>query len=318
MAQHSICILGGSGFVGHHLTARLAQDDHRLRVVTRHRERSKDLIVLPSAEVVEADVHDPEALKAQFEGCDTVINLVGILNARDSAGKGFYRAHVELPRKVVEACRAAGVGRLLHMSALGGDAAYGQSHYQRSKGEGENLVHNAHDLAVTSFRPSVIFGPGDSFLSRFAGLLKMSPLVFPLACAHARFAPVYVKDVAEAYTRALDNRATFGQRYELCGPQSYTLQELVEYVARLRRMRRWIVPLGDTPSRLLASVLEWAPGQPLTRDNVLSMQRDNVCEDPFPEVFGFEPTALESVAPAYLGGEQSPFAPHRKRAGREV
>ncbi|HKJ77300.1 MAG TPA: complex I NDUFA9 subunit family protein [Gammaproteobacteria bacterium] len=318
MGQHSICILGGNGFVGRHLSARLVEEGHRVRVLSRHRQRGKDLLVLPTAEVVEADVHDPEALKAQFADCDTVVNLVGILNARDATGKDFYRAHAELPRKVVEACRAAGVGRLLHMSALGGDAAYGASHYQRSKGEGENLVHNAHDLAVTSFRPSVIFGPGDSFLNRFAGLLKMSPLVFPLACAGARFAPVYVKDVAEAYTRALDNRNTFGQRYDLCGPNAYTLQELVTYVARLRHLRRWIIPLGDGPSKLMASVLEWAPGKPLTRDNVLSMQRDNVCDGPFPEVFGFEPTPLESVAPFYLGDAQDEFDAHRKRARREV
>lgn len=317
MTTHSICILGGSGFVGGHLAARLAEDRHRVRVLTRHRERNRDLLVLPTLELVEADVHDPETLRRQFADCDTVINLVGILNERGHDGKGFQRAHVELPRKVVEACRAAGVRRLLHMSALGADAAYGHSHYQRSKGEGENLVHGAHDLAVTSFRPSVIFGPGDSFLNRFAGLLRLSPLVFPLACAGARFAPVYVRDVAEAYARAVDDRATFGQRYELCGPQAYTLHELVRYTAQVTGHRRWVLPLGDTPSRWMAGVAEYLPGKPLSRDNYLSMQQANVCGGPFPEVFGFRPTPLESVAPYYLGGPGAdPFERHRAVARR--
>jgi uncharacterized protein YbjT (DUF2867 family) len=301
MKKRSICILGGSGFVGRHLMSRLARDGHHMKVLTRHRERHKDLLVLPTAEVVEANIHDPEQLQRELAGSDTVINLVGILNEKGHDGKGFQRAHVELPRKIVEACRANRIPRLLHMSALGGDAAYGHSQYQRTKGEGENLVHAAHDLHVTSFRPSVIFGPGDSFLNRFAGLLKISPYLFPLACPEARFAPVYVGDVVEAYARALDNHACFGQRYDLCGPRSYSLRELVEYVARVLGLHRRIIGLGTGLSRLQANVLEWAPGKPFSRDNFLSMQTDAVCSGGFPEVFGIEPTPLESVAPIYLG-----------------
>lgn len=318
MKAHTICILGGTGFVGRHLASRLARDGHRIRILTRRRIRHRELLVLPTVEVVEANAHDLAVLKKQFAGCDTVINLVGILNEKGRTGQGFYRAHVELPRKVIEACRACGVTRLLHMSALGADAAYGPSHYQRSKGEGENLVHATHGLDVTSFRPSVIFGADDSFFNRFAQLLKLTPLFFPLACPQTRFAPVWVGDVVEAFARALDNTACYGQRYDLCGPRSYTLKELVQYTARTLGLRRRIIGLGKGLSQLQAALLEWAPGKPFSRDNYLSMQRDSVCEGEFPAVFGFTPTSLESLVPTYLvpRSERLRYGEHRRLARR--
>lgn len=298
MAQRTIAILGGTGFVGSYLIPRLARDGHRLKLLVRD-SRRRDLPAVAGLDRVEVDVESLEGLRQSFEGCDAVINLVGILNEKGHDGKGFYRAHVALPRRVVEACRTAGVQRMLHMSALGASAAWGHSHYQRTKGEGENLVHAAHDLHATSFRPSVIFGPGDSFLSRFARLLRVSP-VLPLACANARFAPVYVADVVECYARALDLPETVGQRYELCGPHTYRLQELVEYTAQVSGRRRKVVPLGDTLSRWQANLMEFLPGKPLSRDNYLSMLTPNVCEHGFPPVFGIEPTPLEQIAPEYL------------------
>lgn len=301
MTTRTICMVGGTGFVGRHLAARLVQDRHHIKVLTRRRERHRDLLVLPGLQLIEADIHDPETLAREFAGCDVIINLVGILNERGHRGEGFRRAHVELPRKVVEACRQTGVTRLLHMSALGADAKEGRSHYQRTKGEGEDLVHAAEGIAVTSFRPSVIFGRGDSFLNRFAELLRITPYFFPLACANARFAPVFVGDVVEAFTLSLGRTATEGQRYELCGPRAYTLRELVEYTARLLGLKRKIIPLGNRLSRLQAEILEWVPGKPFSRDNYLSLQTDSVCSGPFPPLFGIEPTPLENVAPSYLG-----------------
>lgn len=302
MRTHSICVLGGTGFVGSWLVSRLARDGHRIRVLTRRRERHRDLLVLPTVELIDADVHDPAQLASHFEGRDTVINLVGILNEKGDSGKGFRHAHVELARKVVEACQGAGVHRLLHMSALHADAKSAPSHYLRSKAEAEDLVHAAAspDFHVTSFRPSVIFGRGDSFLNRFAELLRMTPGVFPLACPEARFAPVFVADVAEAYTRALADPKTYGQRYDLCGPHSYTLRELVAYTASLIGVRRLILPLPESLSRLQAAVLEYAPGKPFSRDNFRSLQIDSVCEGPFPPVFGITPSTLEAEAPEYL------------------
>lgn len=302
----SICILGGSGFVGSHLCARLARDGHRITVPSRHPQRHQDLEVLPTVRVVDSNIHDRDALVALLEGHDVVINLVGILNA-DRKGHGFYRAHFELPRTVTEACQKAGIRRLLHMSALGADAAEGASHYQRSKGEGENLVHSAIGMDVTSFRPSVIFGPGDSFFNRFGDLLALTPGVFPLACGDARFAPVFVGDVVEAYTRALDNPGTYGQRFDLCGPHEYTLTELVQYAAKVKGLSRWVVPLPDSLSRLQARILEHVPGKPFSMDNYHSMQRDNVCQGPFPALFGIKPHSIESIVPGYLG------SPNRSR-----
>lgn len=316
MATHTIALLGGSGFVGSALCARLARDGHTLRVITRRREKHRELLVLPNLELVEANPHDPSALQAALAGCDVVINLVGILNEKGHDGRGFRRAHVELAEQVVNACRANGINRLLHMSALGADALQGPSHYLRSKGEAEDLVH-ASGLKVTSFRPSVLFGAGDSFLNRFNGLLALAPL-FPLACPTARFAPLHVADVVECYARALDNPATVGARYDLCGPHEYTLLELVRYTANVSGKCRLILPLPDWASRLQAEIFEWLPGKPFSRDNYLSTRTPSVCRGPFPALFGITPTPLEQVAPHYLGKQaiRSPFDGLRGRQDR--
>jgi uncharacterized protein YbjT (DUF2867 family) len=305
----TVCVLGGTGFVGRHLCARLIRAGYRVRIPTRRRERHRDLLVLPGLELIEAGVHDPQALAQTFSGCQAVVNLIGILNERGHRGLGFQQAHVELARKVVDACQASGVRRLLHMSALGADATADTSFYLRSKAEAETLAHtlSGPELAVTSFRPSVIFGPEDSFLNRFAGLLRSVPGVFPLACPEARFQPVYVGDVADAFVEALNAPETHGRRYELCGPRVYTLRELVSYTARLLGLRRLILGLPDWAARLQANVLEYAPGKPFSRDNYRSLQRDSVCTEGAPSC----PTSLEAIAPAYLGD-----AEHQSRMQR--
>lgn len=302
MSKLKVCILGGTGFVGRHIANRLTSDGHEIIIPSRHRERHKDLLVLPTARVVEGSVHDPASLRGFVRGCDAVINLIGILNEGQRPGETFEDVHVELPRRIVAACREEGVDRLLHMSALGADAEQGVSRYQQTRGRGEDLVMAAHgeDLRVTVFRPSVIFGPEDTFLNRFATFLKLSPLVFPLGSPDARFQPVYVGDVAHCYVHALQDRRTEGQRYNLCGPEVYTLKELVEYTAQETGTYRIIVGLSDRLARLQARVLERVPGRPMTYDNYLSMQRDNVCEGEFPAVFGIQPTSLDAVAPRYL------------------
>ena len=327
MKTERICILGGSGFVGTHLVSLLAARGIQVRVLSHRRELAKELILLPTVEVVEADVHDQNELVRHFRGMDAVINLVGILHESKvgrvdlpSARRGdFQKVHIELARKVVHACGEAGVHRLLHMSALGAHAN-SRSAYQRSKGIAEALVreagmrHREHEnwylngpkfvhgygLNVTIFRPSVIFGRGDSFLSMFARMLKLFP-VLPLASAGTRFAPVHVDDVARAFADSLDNPATFGQTYDLCGPRAYTLRELIEYVGALIGKRRGILALGKWPSYFQAWAMELKPGKKLmTRDNYFAMCTDNVCPGPWPAVFAFQPAALEAVAPEYL------------------
>ncbi len=298
---HKICIVGGTGFVGRHLAPRLARAGYNLRIPTRHAFRHRDLQVLPNLELIEADIHEERTLGSLFADCQAVINLVGILNERGHDGSGFRRVHVDLPRKIVDTCHAKGVHRLLHMSALGAEDTPETSFYLRTKAEGEKLVHlmAGDNLAVTSFRPSVIFGPGDSFLNRFAKLLRVVPGVFPLACAKARFQPVYVGDVANAFHFALEDQNSFGERLDLCGPRIYTLEELVHYTAGLIGVKRLIVPLPDWMSRLQASILEYFPGKPFSLDNYRSLQKDSIC----PEGVSTCPTALESIAPLYLGGE---------------
>lgn len=293
MKHEKICIIGGGGFVGHHLASLLASRGCQLRIPTRRRQRIIDLAVLPGVELVEADIHDPAALQGLLGDRDAVINLVGILHGSRA---DFERAHVELPGKVAEACRAAGVDRLLHMSALGADTA-SRSVYQQTKARGEARVMEIArqaGLAVTVFRPSVIFGPGDSFLNLFADLLKLAPVV-PLADARARFQPVYVGDVARAYADGLDDPRTHGQAYNLCGPRVYTLEELVRRAGEAVGVKRPILPLGEGASHLLAWLMEFKPGRKLmTRDNHYATLVDNVCPAGFPEIFG-TPTPLEAV-----------------------
>lgn len=302
MNQLRIGILGGTGFIGRSLCLRLAGAGHEVRVFSRRRERHRELLVLPTAQVVEADVHHPAVLKSEFAGLDAVINLVGILNEKGRDGSGFERAHAELPAKVVQACRQAGVRRLLHMGALHA-APDAPSFYLRSKARGEKLVHEAEgpDLHVTTFRPSVVFGPGDSFTNRFAQLLRQVPVAFPLACAQSRLQPVFVEDVVSAFVAALDRHETFGQAYNLCGPRAYTLAEIVAYLARVLGLKRRIVPLGNGLSRLQAALLQFAPGKPFTPDNYRSLQVASTCDRPFPALFGVTPAHFEDVVPTYLG-----------------
>lgn len=323
----NVCVLGGSGFVGNHVVHLLAEKGYRVRVLTRMRERAKDLIVLPTVDVVEADIFDPVALRRNFAGMDAVINLVGILHEakpgrvdKPRARRGdFHEVHVELPRRVVHACADQGVPRLLHMSALGADPT-SRSAYQRSKGIGEALVleaartHQNHEtwylngpkfvhgygLKVTVFRPSVIYGRGDSFVNMFAQLVKRFP-VLPLIRAEARFQPIFVEDVAQAFVASLNNPTTYGQAYDLCGPKAYSLRELVAFAAGIVGAKPRIIALGDRLSYFQSWLMEMMPGRKvLTRDNYYAMETDNVCACGFPAVFGIKPAAMEAVVPTYL------------------
>ena len=295
MIINDVLVLGGSGFVGRHVCNRLVERGYRVTVPTRDRERAKNaLIPLPTADVMTADVHDVHTLTRLVGGCDAVVNLVGVLH--DGRRRASFReAHVELARKVVDACRQTGVRRLLHMSALNA-APDAPSEYLRSKGEAEKLVRES-GLDFTIFRPSVIFGREDHFLNLFAKLQKTLPVLF-LAMPEARFQPVHVEDVARVYAESLTRLETFGLAFGLCGPRDYSLRELVRYTGELTGHRRPIVGLGPALSTVQAAFMELLPVKLMTRDNVRSMQVPSVCESEFP--FGIIPSALEAVAPAYL------------------
>jgi uncharacterized protein YbjT (DUF2867 family) len=308
MRHESILVVGGSGFIGGKIVARLAAEGRRVVVPTRRRERARQLILLPTVDVVETSVSDPAALSALVASCDAVINLVGVLHGRagradDPYGPDFTQAHVELPGKLVDACRQHGVRRLLHMSALGvtdGGRHSLPSRYLRSKAAGEEKVRQAKDLDWTIFRPSVVFGPGDRFLTLFARLQRVLPVV-ALPNAESRFQPVYVGDVAQAFVNALDSPATHHGTYPLAGPRVYTLRQLVTLAGKWSGHQRPVIALPGRLARLQAALMELAPGGPLlSRDNLDSMTIDNVSARGIDPALGVTPTPLEAIGPSYL------------------
>lgn len=286
-------LVGGTGFVGGAIARRLAGAEFFLTLPTRRAERAKALTVLPTARIVEADVHDEAALARLMAGQDVAISLVGMLKG------DFRRGHAELPGKIARAAAAAGVPRLIHISSLGA-APDAPSEYLRTKAAGEAALRAAYPEA-TIFQPSVIFGRGDSFLTLFAGLLKIAPVV-PLACPDAGFQPVWIEDVVGAVLASLGRPESQGRTYPLCGPREYTLRELVAYAGKVSGHPRPIVGLPLPLAYLQAWLMEWVPNGPMTRDNVRSMQVPNVCPAGCTLPFGLAATRLEAVAPTYLAG----------------
>ncbi|MES9938542.1 MAG: complex I NDUFA9 subunit family protein [Sedimenticola sp.] len=301
MKSNKVCILGGTGFVGRHLVAELNSRGVQCVVPSRQPQRHRNLQVAGMAELVQVNPFDTDELANSLSGCDAAVNLVGILN-ESGAKRSFKRLHVELSNTLVEACKKAGVGRLLHMSALNANEANGPSNYLKTKGEAENrtLTLGQPQIKVTSFRPSVIFGEDDSFFNRFADLLQLAPGPFPLACPNARFAPVFVGDVVKGMCNALDDSSTWGKHYAMCGPETYTLKELVEYTAKAIGKRKMIIGLSNGLSALQARMLGLLPGKPFSYDNYLSMQVDSVCNEDGLKQLGIEATCIDSVAPYFL------------------
>ena len=315
----NILLLGGSGFVGRHVAEKLARLQWRVTVPTRRSVNARHLQTLPLLEVVEADVHNEVALTQLVKGHDAVVNLVAILHGSE---KAFQKAHVQLPMKLARACSAAGVSRVVHVSALGAAAA-GPSLYQRSKAAGEQTLQSA-GLRLSVLRPSVIFGAEDKFLNLFAKLQQVFP-VMPLAGSATRFQPVWVEDVADAVLRCLQDDTTIAQTYEACGPDVFTLKELVQLAGRLSGAKggqgRPVLPLPLWAGKLQALLMELAPGEPLmSRDNLASLQVDNVASGQLPGLaaLGLTPESLHAVAPSYLGqrGLRSGLLAMRKTAGR--
>jgi uncharacterized protein YbjT (DUF2867 family) len=333
MAYQRILVTGGTGFIGRSIVAKLAAQNRQVVVVTRRRGVSKALWPLPTVEVLEADIHDSADLERVMQGCDAVINLVGILHGRagrsadpkqlgdggDPYGPDFSRAQVELPKRIADTCAKLGVKRLLHMSALGlgdGDKRSLPSMYLRSKAAGEQLIKQTLGLQWTIFRPSVVFGPGDKFLNTFAQMQAFLPFI-PLARASARFQPVFVGDVADAFVNALDRQETIGNTYDLVGPQVYSLKGLVQIAGRLSGHERPVFELPDSLGRLQAGFLEFAPGPTLmSRDNFDSMAVHNVSAEGVAVELGLQPKSIHEIGPTYLSPIADRYGEARARAGR--
>ncbi|MBE1159362.1 complex I NDUFA9 subunit family protein [Dyella acidiphila] len=271
MTAKRIVILGGTGFVGSYLVPRLAADGHRLVLLSRNREAHRELAVLPGVSVRSADVYDDAVLRAQLEGADAVVNLIGILNPQGR--HTFQRVYIDLTRRLIDACKASGVNRLHQMSSL--KAGQGLSRYLKTRGEAETLL-KASSLDWTLYQPSVIFGVGDGLVTRFAALLRKLP-VLPLARAGSRMAPTYAGDVAEALARCIaDDRRSSRRSFELYGPQVLTLGEIVAAIRTAAGLRSMILPLPDSLGRLQAHVAGLLPGKPFSPDNFLSLRTDSV------------------------------------------
>lgn len=317
--MRNIALLGGTGFIGKHLAIRLTEMGYQVQILTRKFEQHRDLLVLPRLKLLEVDVYNQEQLNEQLAGSDAVINLIGILNETSHDGTGFRKAHVELAEKIISACKANNIKRLLHISSLNANAKEEKSHYLRTKGEAEDLLHAAKGLNVTSFKPSVIFGEDGGILKQFAALLRLPSPIFMLPSAHAKFAPVWVKDVVAAIVKTLDKPECYGQRYNLCGPKVYTLQELVAYTAKQMGLKRYIIPLNTSISKFIALIMERVPGKPYSLDNFYSSQVESVCgeKNDFKQL-GITPHPLETVMYRPLSGatNRECYSNFRSLAGR--
>ena len=317
MTIKNITILGGAGFVGSALVTKLDQAGYQVKVLSRRREAAKHLILLPNVQVVDCNIADNHALKNALLGSDAVIHLVGILH--ESSKNSFEKIHHQLPRRVAQLCEELGIARLIHMSALQANN-HAPSQYLKSKAAGEAAVNEfSKKLDITIFKPSVIFGRGDSFITLFANLVKYLPVI-ALAKPNAKFQPIWVEDVAQCFVNALENTATYGKTYELGGPTIYTLRELVQKVMDILDKQRPIIGLNDTLSMAQGFALELMPIKLMTRDNIRSMQVDNVCSELMAPELNVVPTALEVIVPEYLldSSPRGAYDGFRTAAGRAI
>jgi uncharacterized protein YbjT (DUF2867 family) len=310
-----ILVLGGTGFVGRHLCEKLAEGDYRTTVLSRRRVNATHLQMLPMVDVIEGSAYDAARLAPLVAEHDAVVNLIAILHGSEAA---FDKSHVQLVQTLVNACSAAGKKRIVHVSSLGADAN-APSMYQRSKARGEAvLAASGHDVSV--LRPSVIFGAEDKFLNTFASLQKMLPFI-PLAGSTAKFQPAWVEDVASALVACLEDNSTIGRTYEACGPEVFTLKQLVQLAGQYSGHDKPVIGLPDGIARIQAALMELAPGEPImSRDNLDAMQVDNISGGTLPGLaeLGITPAALSAVVPFYLGnqGLRSGLMAKRKTAGR--
>jgi uncharacterized protein YbjT (DUF2867 family) len=299
MTTQRIVLLGATGFVGSYLVPRLAADRHQITLLSRNREHRRSMTVMPGVSVRSADVYDDNVLRQHFDGADAVINLIGILNP--SGRHTFQRTHVDMARRIVEACKVTGVRRLHHMSSL--KAGQGLSNYLKSRGEAESLI-KASPLNWTIYQPSVIFGEGDGLVTRFATLLRRMPAL-PLARARSRLAPTYVGDVAEAIARCVTNETLAPRRsLELYGPEVLTLGEIVQAIRDAAGLRTPIIPLHDSLGRVQAQVAGMLPGKPFSTDNFLSLRTDSVGKSDGYASLGIVPQPFTPWLPYLVRGSQ--------------
>ena len=317
MTIKSVCVLGGAGFVGSSIVAKLDAAGYQVKVLTRRREAGKHLILLPNVQVIECDVMNNHELKSALAGVDAVINLIGILH--ENGPSTFEAYHHQLPRRIVQLCENLVIRRLIHMSALQA-SMHAPSQYLISKAKGEDAIKDFNKkLDITIFRPSVIFGRNDRFLNLFASLVRYLPVI-ALAKPEAKFQPIWVEDVASCFESALENTDTYDKTYELGGPNIYTMRELVQKVMDILGKQRPIIGLNDRLSMAQAFALELLPIKLMTRDNVKSMELDNVTHQPIAAELNVTPAPIDAVLPEYLTNHtpRGAYDAFRSAAGRAI
>lgn len=301
MAERLVTVFGGSGFIGRYVVKRLAASGARVRVAVRRLEDAKFLRTMGDVgQVVPflANVRVASSIQAAVAGADAVINLVGILH--ESGAQKFGTLQATAPGLIAEAAKAAGVRHVVHVSAIGADVA-SPAAYARTKAEGEAAVRAAFPTA-TILRPSIVFGAEDGFFNRFANLARYLPALPLIGGGHTRFQPVYVGDVADAVMAALARPEACGKTFELGGPAIYTFAELMAYVLKTIQRRRLLLPIPFAVAKVQGLIMGLLPSPPLTRDQVLMLQTDNVVTPGMPDLsdLGIVPKTVESVVPAYL------------------
>ncbi len=302
MATPTATVFGGSGFVGRYTVGELARRGYRVRVAVRRPDRA--LFLKPLGDVgqitpIAANIRDDASVAAAVEGVDTVINLVGVLY--ETGAQRFQAVHAEGAGRIARFAAAAGVGRMIHVSAIGAapDVA---AEYARSKAAGEEAVREAFS-AASIVRPSIVFGKEDDFLNRFAWIARLAPAIPLIGGGNTRFQPVYVGDVAVGIARIAEDAGTAGRTYEFGGPEVYSFRELMEALLRHIGRRRLLLPVPGILAMFPARLMELSPFPPmLTRDQVRMLECDNVASGDVPGLadLGVSPTPLEAVAPEYL------------------
>lgn len=317
MTIKQVCVIGGAGFVGSSIVRKLDATGYQVKVLTRHRERAKHLILLPHVQVQTCNVNDDVVLIDCLKGCDAVINLVGILH--ETKNNSFDSVHHQLPMRIAQHCQDLGIKRLVHMSALqSGEKA--PSEYLRTKVRGEVALSAFHQtIDITIFKPSVIFGRGDSFLNLFASLIKLLPVIF-LIKPEAKFQPIWVEDVAAIFVNSLQNNHTYAKSYDLAGPAVYSMRTLVQKVMQVLNKTRPIIGLSDKLSMMQAWVMEWLPVKLITRDNVRSMEVDSIASEPLANEIAISLMPIEAVIPEYIMNKtpRGAYDKFRAAAGRVI
>lgn len=301
MAQSLVTVIGGSGFIGRHLVARLAQEGWQIRVAVRRPDEAlflKPAGVIGQITPVPANIRDQASIEAAVAGADAVINLVGILH--ESGRQSFKAVQAEGPGRAAEAAKRAGASRFVQISAIGADAN-SSSAYARTKAAGEQAVLRAFPSA-TILRPSIVIGPEDGFFNRFAQMAMIAPALPLIGGGRTKFQPVYVGDVAAAAVSALTLPEAQGKTYELAGPRIYSFRQLMEILLKEIGRRRLLLPLPFAIAGLMGAVMQCLPSPQLTLDQVRLLKRDNIASPGAPGLdhLGVQPTALESVLPTYL------------------